>query len=861
MTCNLTIATWNANGVRGAEGTLTDFLKSHAVDVMAVSETKLTPTDKLQLKDYTTYRLDRPDAVNAGGVALLIHKNVPHAKIKTMIDTSAEVIGVRLVDGTHLLAAYNRPSNRLAWRDLHNIFETASRVLVAGDFNCKHPTWNCNRSNPNGTLLKDFADDNDLQIHNTDDPTHYPANGMTPTTIDLIITKNLIGLTKPISLPELESDHNPVVAMIKNQFKEDRGPNVIRINKINWVSFRRTLDKNVKINRDIPDKNAFDREVTRFIESVDSAVAKSTRKIIIDKSNNNESVTPQIKEHIRNRNKLKKIWQRTANPGLKDQVRRLNHKIRNEIRAHRNTTWDAKLHKIQEGDNTLYKIAKLLRKKRAPLGEIVDGNRTAMTDADKATMLADHYANVHDLHIDDIQLSEGQKHVIDTVQAFDRTDITCDGTYLREFRTSPSELKEAIKKLPNNKAPGEDEIRNITIKNFSNKAIVQLHYIINAVVELQYFPQAWKNAIVIPIPKAGKKSDPGNFRPISLLNTLGKLTEKILLRRLTRLDKQLKLTRDEQFGFRPRHDTSQQVVRIVTDIAFNYNKDKVTAMALLDIQKAFDRVWVQGLVFKMIENKIPANFVKLLYSYLTGRTLQVKVNRTLSEKRPIKAGVPQGSILGPKLFSIFINDVPAFAKTSLALYADDTAIYAHSFNAEVATRQVQIQVNLLGKYFDKWLIQINAAKTEAILFAKKFTNTKIITPLKVKNRKVLTQSSVKYLGVHLDTRLTYHTHIDKTLTRAKATLHALYPLFSKQSKLTSGNKLKLYKTIVRPVLTYAAPVWCSITNTTMIKPQRCQNKCLRLATNSGRYIKIKDLHDIANIEMPCRQTLHQLLLK
>jgi exonuclease III len=130
-TTNLTIATWNANGVRGGEGTLTDFLKSHEVDVMAVSETKLTPTDKLRLKDYTTYRLDRPDAVNAGGVALLIHKNVPHAKIKTKIDTSVEVIEVRLVDGTHVFAAYNRPSNRLAWRDLRNIFETASRVIVA----------------------------------------------------------------------------------------------------------------------------------------------------------------------------------------------------------------------------------------------------------------------------------------------------------------------------------------------------------------------------------------------------------------------------------------------------------------------------------------------------------------------------------------------------------------------------------------------------------------------------------------------------------------------------------------------------------------------------------------------------------
>jgi hypothetical protein len=223
----------------------------------------------------------------------------------------------------------------------------------------------------------------------------------------------------------------------------------------------------------------------------------------------------------------------------------------------------------------------------------VDGNQTAMTDADKSSMLADYYANVHDLHLDEIQLTEGQKHIKDTVEAFDRTDFTCDGTYLREFRISPSELKEAIKKLPNKKAPGEDEIRNIIIKNFSNKAIVQLHYIINAVVELQYFPQVWKNATVIPIPKAGKTSDPGNFRPISLLNTLGKLTEKILHKRLTRLDKKLKLTRDEQFGFRPRHDTSQQVVRIGTDMAYNYNKDKVTAMALLDIQKAFDRVWVQ----------------------------------------------------------------------------------------------------------------------------------------------------------------------------------------------------------------------------------------------------------------------------
>jgi hypothetical protein len=227
----------------------------------------------------------------------------------------------------------------------------------------------------------------------------------------------------------------------------------------------------------------------------------------------------------------------------------------------------------------------------------------------------------------------------------------------------------------------------------------------------------------------------------------------------------------------------------------------------------------------------------------------VKVESTLSDQKPIKAGVPQGSILGPKLFSIYINDIPKFTKTNLALYADDTAVYAHSFNAEVANKQLQIQVNLLEDYFDKWLIEINPAKTETILFSKKLTNNKIITPLKVKNQKIQTKPSVKYLGVHFDSRLTFHTHVNKTLEKARNTFNALFPLMSKNSKLSNHNKIKIYKTIIRPVVTYAAPVWCNISKTTLIPLHRFQNKCLRFATSSSRYTKIVTLHDTANVEM------------
>jgi hypothetical protein len=846
---NLTIVTWNSNGVGNKLGSLTDFLETHKVDIMAISETKLTPTNKVRLRNYVVHRQDRPNAVNAGGVALLVHKNVPHQKVNIPPGNALEIVGIKLISGVHVYAAYNRPSNRFTRDDLDEIFNTADKVIVAGDFNSKHPAWNCNRTNPNGTLLRNYAEDADIIINYPDEHTHHPANLMTPTTIDLILSNNIDNLQKPLSLPELDSDHNPVKTVLSGQQKEVRQQTKISYKKTDWKIFRDTLNSAIQINNSIPDITALEQAVVKFTKIIQKAIEINTYKVTLNKNQESEIITPQVKEKIKNRNKLKRIWQRTQHPGIKEQINKLNHKIRNEIKTNRSNVWDKKLEDIKINDDTLYKISKLLKKKRAPLGVIRDGSRAAITDAERAELLSCHYSKIHDLLLDTRPMTDEQKLIMDTINKFSQTNFACDETYFKNYQTSPQEIKQKIKLLPNKKAPGEDEIPNIILKNLPQKAIVQINYIINAIIRLQHFPQTWKNAIVIPIPKTTKNSDPGNFRPISLLNTLAKLTEKIILDRLIKLDKKYNMTRPEQFGFRPGHDTTQQVARIANDIAYNYNKDKVTAMTLLDIQKAFDRVWVQGLTYKLLQKELPVNFIKLIQSYLNNRTLQVKVESTLSDQKPIKAGVPQGSILGPKLFSIYINDIPKFTKTNLALYADDTAVYAHSFNAEVANKQVQIQVNLLEDYFDKWLIGINSAKTETILFSKKFTNNKIITPLKLKEQKIITKPSVKYLGVHLDSRLTFHTHVNKTLEKARKTFNALFPLMNRKSKLSNQNKIKIYKTIIRPVVTYAAPVWCNISKTTLIPLQRFQNKCLRFATGSGRYTKTVTLHDTANVEM------------
>ena len=375
-------------------------------------------------------------------------------------------------------------------------------------------------------------------------------------------------------------------------------------------------------------------------------------------------------------------------------------------------------------------------------------------------------------------------------------------------------------------------------------------YVINAIFKTQYFPTRWKVASIIPIAKPNKDNkQPQNYRPISLLNSLAKITEKIILSRIETHDNKHKITIDSQFGFRPRHNTTQQIVRITTHIMETYHLRKNTAMVLLDIEKAFDRVWHEGLIHKLIKYKFPPYLIKLIHSYLQNRQYRVKINNSHSNLKIINAGVPQGSVLGPKLFILFVNDIPQINQhTNLALYADDTAIFARSFNAGVANKQNQIHIDQIVNYFKKWKINLNPTKTENILFTKKYTNNRIIDQLKVDGQIIPVKNTTKYLGIHLDRRLTFKDQIKNSLRKSYGNLRNLFPLLCRKSCLSLKNKKLLYKTILRPALTYAAPAWCHTSITTQKPLQTFQNKCLRLILDRNTSTSNKQLHELAEIE-------------
>jgi hypothetical protein len=174
------------------------------------------------------------------------------------------------------------------------------------------------------------------------------------------------------------------------------------------------------------------------------------------------------------------------------------------------------------------------------------------------------------------------------------------------------------------------------------------------------------------------------------------------------------------------------------------------------------------------------NFIKLMGTYLSDRKIKVRVNNVLSTERIIRAGVPQGSVLGPSLFNFYIHDLPEFSKTNLALYAD-TAIYA-----QAALLQNRLHLRQILKFFDRWKLKLNESKTELIIFSRSEPTTNFSTLSKL----TITKLAVNYLGITLDSRLNFKLNIKNKLTKANHAIRIIYPLIKRNSKLTTENKIQ-----------------------------------------------------------------------
>jgi hypothetical protein len=411
-----------------------------------------------------------------------------------------------------------------------------------------------------------------------------------------------------------------------------------------------------------------------------------------------------------------------------------------------------------------------------------------------------------------------------------------------------------LRNLSPQKATGPDGIPNILLKNCALSLAFPLAVLFRQSYSTGIFPTLWKSASVVPIHKSGARDDPSNYRPISLLPAISKVMETIVNNHLKRMLEERKLLSPKQFGFRCSRSTCDLLAILTQKWSDALDQSGSVLLVTLDIAKAFDRVWHAGLKCKFPAFGVHDKLFNWLINYLDNRNQCVLIDGCSSNKLPISAGVPQGSVLGPTLFLMFINDITSTCLNPLYLFADDNSLFRiirSDETLESATTELQKDLDSLAQWTENWNARFNPTKCEVLLITRKhFTGG--LKPLMMYNQKIPEVNSLRLLGMRINSTLSFDEHIQNLAVRGS---RALGSLCRASSCLSSHTCTILYKALVRSTIEYGCPIWGGAAQTWLAKLDTIQNRAIRL-------LKLKDpqSHNVVPLEIR-RKTASMLLFR
>ena len=370
------------------------------------------------------------------------------------------------------------------------------------------------------------------------------------------------------------------------------------------------------------------------------------------------------------------------------------------------------------------------------------------------------------------------------------------------FEIDCDEIKNIISGLNTSKAHGPDNISVNMLKLCIDQLCVPLKIFFDNILKTGVFPDQWKQANVTPVHKKNDKQAVENYRPISLLPILDIVFERIIVKNLYNYFIANNLITKNQSGFRPGDSVTNQLLSLVNDIhtAFDNNCLEVRSV-YLDIFKAFDKVWHEGLIFKLKQNGVEGNLLILIKNYLNNRKQRVVINGMESSWGDIKAGVPQGSVLGPLLFLVYINDLEVGIKSAVKFFADDTSIFSVVRDPLVSAVELNHDLGLISQWAYQWKMCFNPDPTkqaEEILFSQK-RRSPVHPPLYFNNFEVKRVSDHKHLGLVLDSKLSFVKHINETVASARKGIGIIKHL---APYLPLKSRDQIYKMYIRPHLDY-----------------------------------------------------------
>lgn len=720
--------------------------------VIILSETWIKSEDeakRFQIPCYTHYYSFRRNK-RGGGVSIFAHDNLKHHLIEEYCIDDANYLWIHFKKFSLDICAIYKPNTT----NLNGFLEQYSqqlhnkkRAVVFGDFNLD--LLNLDSATKN---YKNILKENNFKILNKIDQKHCTRETSTSKTILDHVCSNLkendFGLT---IIESAMSDHKQLFLEIKRQV-------IPQIQKVQYTAIDYTKLNNYMKNTE---KQLEESLYERLEEHILYCVSKcKVSKLKVLNPPRQDWINKYIISDIDERNKL---WHRLktnmTDIGLRNDFENVKTKVAKKI----NLTKSAYYQKLFTGTKTKP------RKMWNLINDLCHNKVMDKTGPDKliigTTIITEAKEVCEHLNLYFATIGSSLANQIPDTYKQKKTknqNLNCKNITLGEFTpTTIEEVTKIIDNLDSNTGCGIDGISAKTIKCIKSEIVNSLTVCINTCLNRGVFPDSLKIAKVIPIYKSGNKFDPYNYRPISVLPVISKIFERILYIRLQSHLNSIQFLYHKQYGFRSQANTLSATIDLITKIKNNIDKKQIAIGIFIDLKKAFDTVSHKLLLVKLSNIGINGIALKMIESYLQNRQQIVKIGKFQSNPKPVSYGIPQGSILGPLLFLIYINNISQIGlKGDISLYADDTSIFYFGHTAEVILPNIQKDLNLLNIWFQSNLLTINTTKTNYIIITAKNKITPNNIKLTINDQIIHSKAQEKFLGLIVDKYLTWKPHIE-----------------------------------------------------------------------------------------------------
>ncbi|MEE9605315.1 MAG: reverse transcriptase domain-containing protein [Candidatus Scalindua sp.] len=846
---DISIFQWNACGIKGHFSYFYNYIASleNSPDIICIQESFLKPAHSFSLKGYATIRKDRTFS-DKGGVMTLVKHSISYSTLVCPGDV--EATGIQIDSSKGLLNIFNvyNPGICIDVEAYKSFFIKNS--IVCGDFNAYNPLWGSDRTDTRGKILEGIITESNHVILNNGQGTHIVnVNKVTPLDLTSVCSNLAINANWEVLDDELGSDHFPISISINSRsVKEIPVEENWNIGKINWARFRPLIESSfqqIDLSTDVD--TIFEGIIRAITSCVEQSIPQSKGK---KRTKNKVSYWNAECENVY---KAKTSSKRRAFKSklLQDFILYKKNKAvcQRVIRSRQRQYFRDYCSTLNRTSN-LSKVWKMVKRMSGnscfkPIPSLKDNNSESYTThTDKANALGKQFASVSSSNnfSSDFILT---KHDFETNHKAKLAYKFPNNKVLNGKMT----FKEIAKAISNsrNSAPGEDKIPYNIYKNLPQCCTHVLLNLFNRIWKEGNLPKAWKHSIVSPILKPGKDPhSPASYRPIALTSTLCKIMERIIVNRMSWYCEKYNLFNKFQAGFRKNRSTIDHVLNLHHDINNSMcNKGKALSV-FLDIEKAYDMVWKEGLLFKLDSIGIDGQMFNWIKSFLSDRSIQVKVGGVLSDIFLLENGTPQGSVISPILFIIMINDVSCFSNNSIryTIYADDIAIWKCGRNMKFLSKCIQKALNEISAWCNKWGFKVSTIKSVVLPFSRSPENVN----LELNNELLNSVTHFKFLGVVFDSKLCWNKHIEYIHQKCLKRINILKCVSGTSWGANKQTLVILYKSLIRSVLEYGSVVYDSASPSLLKKLDIVQNRCLRISCGAVSFTKTSCLEVECGIE-------------